>query len=278
MKDYLNCKYNFDSDDLIEVLDETPFWSAPFGLKLLDGIELKKGLQVLDIGFGTGFPLTEIAMRLDSTSTVFGLDPWAAAEKRAKKKIAYFGISNVELLDGVAENIPLKDKSIDCIISNNGLNNVQDLQKALSECCRVLKNGRQFIQTVNLNETMIEFYSELEKALSSSLLDSYIPAIHEHIYKKRKPLDEYQKMIESEGFSIDSVQHDKFEYRFVDGTTMFNHFFIKLAFLDSWKNLVPTEKQNEIFSKVEDALNEKAKTDGFIKLSVPFVVIDAGKA
>jgi len=43
-----------------------------------------------------------------------------AALERIKAKIKVYGINNVELINGVAENIPLPDNSVDLIISNNG--------------------------------------------------------------------------------------------------------------------------------------------------------------
>ncbi len=196
MTQYLKTDFDFNSDQLVELLDELPLWSAPFGLKLLENIKYKKGINVLDIGFGAGFPLTEIAMRLGESCKVYGLDPWKTAIKRAEKKIQFYGIKNVEIINGVAENIPLKSKSIDLITSNNGLNNVQDLDKSLSECSRILRQGGQFIQAVNLNNTMIEFYSVMEKAVKNLKLNNCLDLMNEHIYKKRKPLDEYKKMIE----------------------------------------------------------------------------------
>lgn len=57
MKKYLNSKFNLNSDELIEVFDELPFWAAPFGLKLIDKVVLRKGIKALDIGFGAEFPL-----------------------------------------------------------------------------------------------------------------------------------------------------------------------------------------------------------------------------
>ena len=53
--------------------DELPFWSAPFGLVLLDTVRLRKTIRVLDIGCGGGFPMLELAGRLDTGSHVFGL-------------------------------------------------------------------------------------------------------------------------------------------------------------------------------------------------------------
>src|ERR1035437_237983 len=104
MKNYLTTDFDLNSEQLIEVFDELPLWAAPFGLKLLEKVVLRKGITALDIGFGAGFPLTELAMRLGSTCKVYGIDPWAVASKRARKKIAFYGIENVEIIEGVAEN------------------------------------------------------------------------------------------------------------------------------------------------------------------------------
>jgi ubiquinone/menaquinone biosynthesis C-methylase UbiE len=149
----------------VEVFDELPIWSAPFGLKLLDRIVYKPGISAIDIGFGTGFPLTEIAMRLGPDSTVYGIDPWAEAIARVQKKIALYRIGNIRIIQGVAESIPLDDRSMDLITSNNGINNVNDVDRVLSECSRIIKKGGQFVMTMNLDKSMIEFYSQLENVL-----------------------------------------------------------------------------------------------------------------
>jgi arsenite methyltransferase len=277
MTQYLKTDWDYNSGRLIEVFDELPLWAAPFGLKLLEGIRYKKGIQALDIGFGAGFPLTEIAMRLGKDSKIYGIDPWEAAVSRAEKKIDYYEIHNIEIIRGVAENIPINDNSIDLIVSNNGLNNVSDLDKSLSECARIIKRGGQFIQTMNLNDTMMEFYSTMEKILTDLKLERCLDTMRNQIYKKRKPLDQYLEQIKSHGFSIDSVSRDKFEYKFVDGTTMLNHYFIRLAFIDGWKSIVPDEKQVEVFELIENELNLKSMIDGILTLSVPFVVIDCRK-
>ncbi len=67
MKKYLS--NDFDLREYVIVADECSIWSAPFGLKLLDYIDYKQNISALDIGFGTGFPLTEIALRLGDSLT-----------------------------------------------------------------------------------------------------------------------------------------------------------------------------------------------------------------
>src|SRR3989304_6990874 len=269
--------FNLDDKDTVSIIDELPLWSAPFGLKLLDTIKLRPNITALDIGFGLGFPLLEVAQRLGNSSKVYGIDPWKATIERTKTKINILGLNNVELLEGVAENIPLPDSSVDLIVSNNGINNVQNLEKVMSECKRIAKKSAQFVATVNLDKTMIEFYDELEKGLIEEGLNENVSQLKKHIYHKRRPLDELKKLFQSNGFKIEKLIHDSFKLRFLNATTMFNHYLIRLAFLDSWLDLVPADKVDKIFDHVENRLNLKAREYGEMILTIPFVLIDAEK-
>lgn len=275
MKKYLND--NFDPSKVINVFDELPIWSAPFGLKLLDTVEYKQGITVLDIGFGTGFPLTELAMRLGDTSVVYGIDPWKDATERAKEKIEGYGITNIKIIEGVAESIPLADRSVDLITSNNGINNVSDIDKVLEECYRILKPGGQFIQAMNLDQSMFEFYTELAGVLNELGMHEEVKLMHEHIEHKRPSIESIKKQLQKYGFITRKLEYDQFNYRFADGTAMFNHYFIRLAFMDSWIALLPADKVDEIFDQIESRLNERAQHYGSIKLSIPFVLIDVTK-
>ena len=275
MKKYLS--QNFDLNKLIDVLDELPLWSAPFGLKLLDAIDYKPNISALDIGFGTGFPLTELAMRLGENSTVYGIDPWKEAIERAKRKIECYGITNIKIFEGVAESIPLENESIDLIVSNNGINNVSDIDTVFSECSRIIKPGGQFVQTMNLDKSMFEFYGQLETSLSELKLYKEIELMHEHIYQKRRPLDEIISLLQKHDFLIKDLEHDQFNYNFTDGTAMLKHYFIRLAFMESWKKLLPEDRTEQIFNTIESRLNEQANKLGCIKLSIPYVMINAKK-
>jgi arsenite methyltransferase len=275
MKKYLN--NDFDSDKLIDVLDELPIWSAPFGLKLLDYVDYKTNISAIDIGFGTGFPLTEIALRLGNSSVVYGIDPWKEAIERVHKKIDYYGLTNIKIIEGVAESIPLDNDSVDLITSNNGINNVNDIDKVLSECSRIIRIGGQFIQTMNTDLSMFEFYGELGRVLLDLNMNKEIELMHRHISQKRPPVDTMISMIQKHGFEIKDLEHDQFNYRFANGTAMFNHYFIRLAFMASWIKLLPPDKVELIFDKIESRLNEQARISGGTKLTIPFVMINAIK-
>lgn len=274
---YLNSQFDLNDPDLVAVFDEVPFWSAPFGLKILEVIKYRPGMTVLDIGYGTGFPLLEIAMRLGAAAKVYGIDPWKAGQDRTRKKVHLYKIGNVELIDGTAESIPLPDRSVDLIVSNNGINNVHDLSQVLSECGRIARQGAQFISSMNLDTTMIEFYNVMESVLFENHMAAEVEKMKEHIYAKRRPLEEVTSLVEENNFKIVQIHEDRFEYRFISGTAMLEYHFIRMAFLDSWKNIIPPERQERIFGLIEHSLNDLAEKKGELRLSVPFAVIDCEK-
>lgn len=277
MNDYLKTGYDLNNKELVSVVDELPLWSAPFGLKLLDKIKYQKNITALDIGSGLGFPLLEVAMRLDNTCKLYGIDPWEAAVERIKSKIKIYGIRNVQIITGVAERIPLADNSVDLIFSNNGLNNVNDLKEVLNECNRISKTGAQLVFTYNTDKTMCEFYTVFEDLLRAKNMTKEIAMMKAHIYTKRKPVEEFVRLLVENGYNINEISHDEFAYRFVDGTAMFNHFLIKLAFIDSWKVLIPEEILNEFFDELVKRLNQLALKNGFLNLTIPFAIIDCEK-
>lgn len=277
MTKYLDDIFDFDDPHLIECLDEIPWWSAPFGERLLEKIQYKKNITALDIGFGTGFPLIEVAMRLGESARVYGIDIWDSAIARAERKIKQFAISNIHILKGEAASVPLNDQSVDLIVSNNGINNVGDIGLVLRECYRIMKPGAQFVMTMNLNTSMKEFYTVFEDYLKRNNRIIEIENLHQHIYSKRKPLDEIKELLENNKLAVKEIIHDNFDYRFVDGTAMLNHYFIKLAFLDSWKSIVPLHQQKEVFCELESTMNQLAEKQGEFRLSIPFVTIDCFK-
>ena len=181
------------------------------------------------------------------------------------------------IIEGVAESIPLDDDSIDLITSNNGINNVSDIDKVLTECSRILKQGGQFVQTMNSDLSMFEFYGQLENVLTDLHLDNEIELMRQHIAHKRPAIDKMISMIQKHGFIISDLEHDQFNYKFANGTAMLNHYFIRLAFMDSWIKLLPQDKVEQIFDTIELRLNEQSQIFGGIKLSIPFVMINAIK-
>ena len=277
MKEYLNHSFNANDPDLISVIDELPVWSAPFGFKLLEKVKMKPGIRFLDIGCGLGFPLTELAQRLGKTASAYGLDPWDAAIDRVMLKIKTYNLQNVNMISGCAEDIPFPDGHFDLVVSNNGINNVADMKKSLSECGRVSKPGAQFIITFNLAGSMIEFYTAFEKVLNTNGLIDEVGKMKEHIYHKRRPVEEVKVLIEDAGFEVAEIESDEFKLKFLDAESMFNHSFIKYWFLGAWKELLKPEDVEKIFTQIEEEINSNIKEGEGLSLTIPFVTIDSRK-
>jgi SAM-dependent methyltransferase len=103
--------------------------------------ELKVGERVLDLGSGGGIDVLLSAKRVGPTGRAFGLDMTDEMLALAQRNIAAAGATNVELLKGNIENVPLPAESIDVVISNCVINLAADKQSVFAEIARVLRPG-----------------------------------------------------------------------------------------------------------------------------------------
>ena len=277
MQKYLKQTYNLKDPAIISAFDEMPLWSSYFGEVLLDTVVFREKAKILDIGCGAGYPLLELAQRFGTGSLVTGIDPWKAAINRLKEKAKVMGVNNIRIINGVAEDLPIGNNYFDLIVSNNGLNNCSDQMKVLSECYRTLKPEGQLIFTVNLPGSMKEFYSIFRTTLKEQGLNDSIDKMEQHIKEKRKSLKENLDQVRKNHFTIKEIIRKSFYMRYLNGTALFNHHFIKLAFLDSWIKVVPSGKRSRTFSLLEANLNNYSKAKGELRLTIPFVCLDCRK-
>lgn len=265
-----------DSVSFTDVYDELPLWSAPFGLHLLERVVLRDGIDVLDIGSGCGFPALELAQRMGRKCAVIGIDPWEAGLAKARRKAALMGIANVSFIPGEAERLPFTDGQFGLITSNNGINNVRDQERVLHECARVAGPEAQFVLTVNLPGTMVSFYAVFERTLRECGLERFVGVLRTHIEDRRKPAGHLTRLLDRTGWKVMTCEEGGFTMRYVDGTTMLQHFFIRAAFLPSWLEIVPPEDRSTFFMRLESDLNAATTRDGLV-LDIPYVCIDCRK-
>jgi len=277
MREYLKTNYNFDSKEVVDNYDELCLWAAPFGLTMLDTITYKKNMKVIDIGCGVGFPLIELAQRLGSNSKIYGIDPWEKALEKVKHKANVLRLNNIELIAKGAEELPFEEGYLNLIVSNNGLNNVNDIKQVLSESYRVLNKDGQLVFTFNLPETMKEFYDLYKETLIEHNLIDCLENMDVHINKKRKSIQEMAELVKEAGFKEVKVSEHSFNMKFVDGTSMLNYYFIKLYFMKPWINIVGEDKGDKVFHILEDKLNALAEQKGVLKLTIPYACFSCRK-
>jgi arsenite methyltransferase len=264
-----------EDDDAIFELDELPLWAAPFGLRLLDAVRLSGVSAALDVGFGTGFPLLELAMRLGPSSTVHGLDPSPAAHRRTRFKLDRLGVGNVSLHHGVAEAMPFEDATFDCVVSNNGYNNVSDRDLSFRETARVCRGGAQLVFTMNLEGSFRELHHELQAVLEAGSLPAAATRLSEFISSRRPPLGEVLRSARAAGFVVEHVEHQSFDYRFANASALGGHAFFRRFQLPYLRELVPGERRQAVFDALGERLNAAARPLGELRLTVPFVTVTA---
>jgi len=103
--------------------------------------ELREGEAVLDLGSGGGIDVILSARRVGPTGAVYGLDMTDEMLALAQRNVAESGLTNVHLLKGVIEQIPLPAASVDVVISNCVVNLSVDKPSVLAEIGRVLRPG-----------------------------------------------------------------------------------------------------------------------------------------
>ena len=102
--------------------------------------------RVLDVATGTGdFALEAVRMDLVSEK-IIGVDISEGMLAKGREKIAAKGWQQkIELRLGDSENLPFENSTFDGVMVAFGVRNFQDLQKGLTDMCRVLRPGGTLI-------------------------------------------------------------------------------------------------------------------------------------
>jgi len=102
---------------------------------------IRRGDTVVDVGSGAGTDALIASALVGAEGRVIGLDITAAMRDKLRGNAVTAGATNVEVLAGSAEDIPLPDECVDVVTSNGVLNLVPDKALALREIARVLTSG-----------------------------------------------------------------------------------------------------------------------------------------
>ncbi len=146
--------------------------------------ELLKGVNLgfsLEIGVGTGEFASALGIK-------YGVDPALNALLKARER-------GVVCVQGIAEELPFRDGVFDNVFMIVTICYVKDINKALSESNRVLKeNGNLIVGFINKDSSWGRVY--LEKKRKGHLF--YVPA-------KFYNFDEVRNLLEQNGFNLIKV-------------------------------------------------------------------------
>ncbi|HLD89204.1 MAG TPA: methyltransferase domain-containing protein [Candidatus Nanoarchaeia archaeon] len=119
-------------------------------------VDIKKGETVLDLGCGAGLDLYFYSKASGPNGKVYGVDISEKMVKKAGSNMKKIGLTNVEVMRGRSDKIPLKDNSVDVVASNGVYNLSPYKESALKEVFRVLKpGGRNVFCEIMLKKALV---------------------------------------------------------------------------------------------------------------------------
>lgn len=114
----------------------------------LDLLKATEGEVVLDIGYGTGKSVRELARSVGETGHVYGLDLSEGMHRVASDRIDKARLSErVDLRCGDAVKLPFEDEIFDAIFTSFTLElfDIPEIPIVLKECNRVLRSGERIV-------------------------------------------------------------------------------------------------------------------------------------
>jgi len=136
---------------------------------LIELLDLPAGKLIADIGAGTGNYTDALA---NSGYTLFAIEPSRIMRKQAVPD------SNIIWISGLAEALPLQDKSMDGVIIILAIHHFSDLRKTAKEVARVCPKGPLVMLTMDPRESEKFWFN------------AYFPEIELHVLKSFPPLHE----------------------------------------------------------------------------------------
>jgi SAM-dependent methyltransferase len=106
-------------------------------------LDARSGDDVLDVGCGPGFYVSELLEAVGAEGSVTGIDQSADMLAVAARRVE--GQPNVTLREGSATSLPVADASCDRVLSVQVFEYVDDVPAALRELHRVLRPGGRVV-------------------------------------------------------------------------------------------------------------------------------------
>jgi len=132
---------------------------------------INTGDYALDIGCGAGLDLCVAALLAGKQGRVFGVDVTPAMVEKATQHAKLAGLSNISVLEGTIEKLPIENDYIDVVISNGAINLAHSKENVFAEVYRVLKLGGHLYFSDMIND------ETNPQANSSSTNDSWADCI-----------------------------------------------------------------------------------------------------
>ena len=107
--------------------------------RVIDCLGIREGMNILEVGHGSGFFTFELAGYAGPSGHVYAVDIEPKMTTLLEKKIKQKKIKNITPRTASAYEIPLPNNGVDLVFMGGVIGEIPDKQKALREMQRVLK-------------------------------------------------------------------------------------------------------------------------------------------
>jgi len=147
------------------------------------------GEVCVDLGSGRGNDVIRLAEDVGEKGFVYGIDISEGMIAKANANLEKFEVQNAKMLKAELESLPLRNDSVNLIISNCTINHASDKPAVWSEVYRILKKGGRFVVS--------DIYA------TQSIADEYRndPAAVAECWAGSVTRAEYLTMLEDAGFA-----------------------------------------------------------------------------
>lgn len=176
--------------------------------RLVKLVAERKPVNIVDIATGTGDVAISMARNIP-TAQIVGIDLSEEMLKVAQQKIERLSInSNIKLLCENAENLSLASNSFDVVTISFGIRNFKNIDKGLSECYRILREGGSLFVMEFLTpkhkvfNVLYRFYSKSILPVIGRIISkdgkayTYLPESIVEFYQA----EEFTKLLQNSGF------------------------------------------------------------------------------
>jgi ubiquinone/menaquinone biosynthesis C-methylase UbiE len=130
---------------------------------VIEDMWIEKGMNILDLGCGTGEATLEIALRLEGTGKVIGLDLSEKMIEVAKQKLTKLAFTNVNFIVGRASDLDY-DGYFDYVLSTNAFHHFNNKIEVFFKVWKALKyDGIFLVQDICDDFILMRFLDYLGK-------------------------------------------------------------------------------------------------------------------